>query len=121
MLAIIIPEEEHARVCAARQAEMVAACEEELEDMMPPLLKALKELRSIDKSSIAELKVMKSPPAGVKLVMRCVFWMCGRRGGGGMHGPPPLLRALDLQGLDCGARGHEDPLAGVGSSCGEWY
>lgn len=32
--------------------------------VMPPLLKALKDLSAIDKGSIAELKVMRNPPAG---------------------------------------------------------
>ncbi len=35
----------------------MADCESELSKVMPPLIKALKELRAIDKASIAELKV----------------------------------------------------------------
>jgi hypothetical protein len=33
--------------------------------VLPPLQKAINGLKSIDKSSIAELKVMMKPPAGV--------------------------------------------------------
>lgn len=77
-LAAIIPEEEQAKAAAQRKAVLVGECEAELNKVMPPLLKVLKELRYIDKGSIAELKVMKSPPAGVKLVMRAVCIMLGR-------------------------------------------
>lgn len=42
-------------------------CEKALSAVMPPLLKALKGLRAIDKSSIAELKVMRNPPAGASV------------------------------------------------------
>lgn len=37
------------------------------QDVMPPLLAALKELKRIDKGSIAELKSMKNPPTGTFL------------------------------------------------------
>ena len=40
---------------------------------MPPLLKALKQLKNINKQSIAELKVMMNPPAGVH---GCVLAVC---------------------------------------------
>lgn len=46
-----------AQAAADRKAVLVAECEAELSKVMPPLLKVLKELRNIDKSSIAELKV----------------------------------------------------------------
>ena len=49
---------------------------------MPPLNKAIKGLKSIDKPSIAELKVMMNPPAGVKMVMRCICIMLDRWGRG---------------------------------------
>lgn len=55
--AAIIPEEQAAAEAASRKTTLVADCEAELSKVMPPLLKALKELRDINKSSIAELKV----------------------------------------------------------------
>ncbi len=46
-----------ARFAAEKKGALVAECEAELSKVMPPLIKALKELRAIDKASIAELKV----------------------------------------------------------------
>jgi dynein heavy chain len=66
-----------ASLAASRKQALVAECEADLGIVMPPLLKALKELRAIDKAAIAELKVMKSPPEGVKLVMRAICIMLG--------------------------------------------
>eukprot|EP00983_Pelagomonas_calceolata_P096534 1158137-Pelagomonas_calceolata.AAC.15 len=45
------------QAAAQRKAVLVGECEAELNKVMPPLLKVLKELRYIDKGSIAELKV----------------------------------------------------------------
>ncbi len=45
-----------ARLAAEKKGMLVAECEAELSKVMPPLIKALKELRAIDKASIAELK-----------------------------------------------------------------
>ncbi len=53
--------------------------------VMPPLSKAIKGLRSIDKQSIAELKVMMNPPPGVKMVMRCICIMLDRYSCGNDH------------------------------------
>lgn len=54
-------------------------CEAELNKVMPPLLKVLKELRNIDKGSIAELKV----GAGCVSHLACLALVpsgCGRWG-----------------------------------------
>jgi hypothetical protein len=50
---------------------LVVDCESELSKVMPPLLKVLKELRNIDKSSIAELKVRMS-------LLGCLFVYAAR-------------------------------------------
>jgi hypothetical protein len=47
-----------ARLAAEKKATLVADCEAELARVMPPLLKAMRDLKAIDKNSIAELKVM---------------------------------------------------------------
>jgi dynein heavy chain, axonemal len=39
---------------------------------MPPLRKALDELALVNKRDIAELKALKSPPNGIKLVMEAI-------------------------------------------------
>lgn len=77
-LQAILPEERQADAAAARKAELVKECEDELHNVMPPLRKALKGLLAIEKTSIAELKVMRNPPSGVKLVMRCICILLGR-------------------------------------------
>jgi hypothetical protein len=46
-----------ARLAAEKKATLVADCEAELARVMPPLLKAMRDLKAIDKNSIAELKV----------------------------------------------------------------
>lgn len=56
-LQAILPEEQQADSAAARKAELVKECEDELNEVMPPLKKALKGLLAIEKTSIAELKV----------------------------------------------------------------
>lgn len=52
-------------------------CEGDLAKAMPMLHKALKALDTLDKSDIVEVKSMKSPPGGVRLVMQAVCMMLG--------------------------------------------
>jgi dynein heavy chain len=60
----LVPAEARSREAVAQCEALREACNAALADVMPPLQAALRELRSIDKSSIAELKVMKNPPIG---------------------------------------------------------
>ncbi|GMH41196.1 hypothetical protein BSKO_09106 [Bryopsis sp. KO-2023] len=71
-------DEARARAEAEEQAKQRDLCDNELAKAMPPLRKALKELRRINKKDIAELKSLKNPPSGVKLVMRCICIMMER-------------------------------------------
>ncbi|EFJ51362.1 dynein heavy chain [Volvox carteri f. nagariensis] len=84
-----VPAEESAKAAVAECEALRAACDAALRDVMPPLQAALRELRRIDKSSIAELKVMRNPPTPVKLVMRCICIMLGRI--------PPLVAAAEAR------------------------
>lgn len=63
--------EEKAEARAAEEAQFLRdQCNADLEASMPPLRRVLKELQSINKNDIAELKSLKSPPMGVKFVMK---------------------------------------------------
>lgn len=46
------------------KSALAQQCDEDLQLVVPPLLRALRELRHIDKKSISELKVMRNPPFG---------------------------------------------------------
>ena len=71
-----MPAEEAAMAAVAECEALRVACDAALRDVMPPLQAALRELRRIDKSSIAELKVMRSPPQGELGALGCVGQAC---------------------------------------------
>eukprot|EP00736_Rhodelphis_marinus_P007919 Rmarinus@m.2764 len=52
-------------------------CEHDLAEAMPILNDAIKALNTLTKSDIVEVKAMKNPPAGVKLVMETICIMLG--------------------------------------------
>ncbi|MEW5313637.1 MAG: hypothetical protein WDW38_005189 [Sanguina aurantia] len=61
----------------SRKSALARQLDEELRLVLPPLVGALRELRHIDKRSISELKAMRKPPSGVKLVMRAICVLLG--------------------------------------------
>lgn len=77
-LAALLPVEAEAERAVGECETLRAECEEALAEVLPPLMAALRELASIDKGSVAELKAMRAPPTGVKLVLRCLCIMLGR-------------------------------------------
>ena len=62
---------------AAAATAIKNECEGELAVAMPLLEDALKALNTLTKGDITEVKALKSPPAGVKLVMEAVCIMRG--------------------------------------------
>ncbi|KAJ0395885.1 hypothetical protein P43SY_002016 [Pythium insidiosum] len=68
------------RQCNAQAAEANAikeSCEAELAEAIPALENAVKALQTLTKGDITEIKAMKKPPDGVKLVMEAVCMMMG--------------------------------------------
>ncbi|KAK3249818.1 hypothetical protein CYMTET_40768, partial [Cymbomonas tetramitiformis] len=65
-------EEIDAKLEAAEAQHLRDQCDNELSQTLPPLMAALDELRAINKKDIAELKSLKHPPVGVRLVMESV-------------------------------------------------
>jgi dynein heavy chain len=70
-------EEKEAQANADRAESIRTETEADLAVAMPALEAAVKALKSLDKGSIAEVKAMKKPPDGVKLVMEAVCVMLG--------------------------------------------
>lgn len=70
-------EKELASVDAQTATDLRDSCNAELEKAMPPLRKALGELALVNKRDIAELKALRSPPAGIKLVMEAICILLG--------------------------------------------
>ena len=68
-------EEAVAKQKAAETNEMKASCEAELAEALPALESAVSALNSIKKEQIQEMKALKTPPKGVKLVMEGVCIM----------------------------------------------
>ena len=68
-------EEAVAKQKAAETNEMKASCEAELAEALPALKSAISALDSIKKEQIQEMKALKTPPKGVKLVMEGVCIM----------------------------------------------
>jgi dynein heavy chain len=91
---------EKAAVAQAEKAE----CEALLAEAVPALNAALVALNTLKKADIDVVKTMKSPPAGVKLVMEAICVMkdvkpekvCGKRLGEGAErlGPAPRQRRV---------------------------
>ncbi|EFJ27757.1 hypothetical protein SELMODRAFT_94851 [Selaginella moellendorffii] len=72
---VVLVEEAAASIKAAEAKAIKDDTEAELAAAMPMLEAALKALDTLSKNDISELKGMKSPPAGVKLVMEAVCIM----------------------------------------------
>jgi dynein heavy chain, axonemal len=73
--AVVSKEEAGASAEAAKVKAIKDDCEADLAEAMPVLERALKALNTLTKNDITEVKGMKSPPAGVKLVMEAVCIM----------------------------------------------
>lgn len=71
-------EQELATRDAATAAQLRDVCNAELAAAMPPLMQALAELALVNKRDIAELKALKSPPYGIKLVMEAICILLGQ-------------------------------------------
>ena len=74
---VVSKEEAIASEEAAKVKAIKDDCEADLAEALPVLDKALKALNTLTKNDITEVKGMKSPPAGVKLVMEAVCIMRG--------------------------------------------
>ena len=72
---MVIQEEAVASAEAAKVKKIKDECEGDLAEAMPLLESALKALDTLTKNDITEVKGMKSPPAGVKLVLEAVCIM----------------------------------------------
>eukprot|EP00698_Gefionella_okellyi_P019150 TRINITY_DN5834_c0_g2_i1.p1 TRINITY_DN5834_c0_g2~~TRINITY_DN5834_c0_g2_i1.p1 ORF type:complete len:4046 (-),score=1123.04 TRINITY_DN5834_c0_g2_i1:354-12491(-) len=70
-------EEEEVSVVVQRNQTLKDECEAELAKSMPALKRATQALNELDKNDISEVKSMKKPPQGVKLVMEAVCVMTG--------------------------------------------
>jgi dynein heavy chain len=73
----VAAEEQEALADAARAESIRSETKADLAVAMPALEAAVRALKSLDKGSIAEVKAMKKPPDGVKLVMEAVCVMLG--------------------------------------------
>jgi dynein heavy chain len=73
--AVVQEEEAAANIKAAAAKAIKDDCEGELAVAMPMLEAALTALNTLTKGDVTEVKAMKSPPAGVKLVMEAVCIM----------------------------------------------
>ncbi|GFH10423.1 flagellar inner arm dynein heavy chain, partial [Haematococcus lacustris] len=74
---VVSKEEEVASGEAAKVQAIKDECQADLAEAMPLLEAALKALDTLTKNDITEVKGMKSPPAGVKLVLEAVCIMKG--------------------------------------------
>ncbi|KAK3261161.1 hypothetical protein CYMTET_29916, partial [Cymbomonas tetramitiformis] len=72
---VVLSEEAIANEKAAASKAIKDDCEQELSVAMPMLDAALSALNTLTKGDITEVKSMKSPPAGVKLVMEAICIM----------------------------------------------
>eukprot|EP00941_MAST-03F_sp_MAST-3F-sp1_P004511 g4511.t1 len=64
-----------AQIEADKCAEMKQSCEDDLAEAIPALNAAIKALNTLKPADINEVKSLKTPPAGVKLVMQAVCTM----------------------------------------------
>eukprot|EP00741_Cyanophora_paradoxa_P007767 tig00001206_g7515.t1 len=74
---VVEAEEREASKQAEAAAKMKAECEADLAEAMPALESALKALRTLNKNDITEVRSLKTPPAGVKLVLETLCIMLG--------------------------------------------
>lgn len=75
--AIIHEEEIVAEKSAAEARAMKADCEADLNKILPVLAEATAALETLNKNDITEIKSLKSPPQGVKLVMEAICILKG--------------------------------------------
>jgi dynein heavy chain, axonemal len=78
---VVSREEATASEEAANVKAIKDDCEADLAEALPVLERSLKALNTLTKNDITEVKGMKSPPAGVKLVMEAVCIMRGVKPG----------------------------------------
>jgi dynein heavy chain len=72
----IVKQEEEIASRKAEEAKIIKEdCEKDLAEAIPALMSAISALDTLKQSEISVLKVMKSPPAGVKLVMEAICIM----------------------------------------------
>ena len=74
---LVAAEEKVCNAQAAEANEMKTSCESELAEAIPALENAMKALKTLTKGDITEVKAMKKPPDGVKIVMETVCIMMG--------------------------------------------
>jgi hypothetical protein len=75
MRVICARDTEAAAVKQRQCQELKATCKADLDTALPALNSAVEALKSLSKGDIGEIKAMKSPPRGVKLVMEAVCIM----------------------------------------------
>lgn len=75
MRVICARDTEAAAVKQRQCQELKATCKADLDTALPALNSAVEALKSLSKGDIGEIKAMKSPPKGVKLVMEAVCIM----------------------------------------------
>ena len=73
--AIVMKDEESANQQAEEANLLKQECEADLAEAIPALESAMSALKTLKPADITEVKAMKSPPAGVKLVMEAVCVM----------------------------------------------
>ncbi|RHY56820.1 hypothetical protein DYB38_001612 [Aphanomyces astaci] len=74
---VVAAEEAQCNEQAAAAMEIKTSCEAGLAEAIPALEMAVKALQTLTKGDITEVKAMKKPPDGVKLVMEAVCIMMG--------------------------------------------
>eukprot|EP00743_Colponemidia_sp_Colp-15_P006229 GILK01006701.1.p1 GENE.GILK01006701.1~~GILK01006701.1.p1 ORF type:complete len:1608 (-),score=254.94 GILK01006701.1:104-4669(-) len=74
---VVQREEEEAQIQAANSRVIRDECEAGLEQALPTLREAEKALKGLNKNQISEIKAMKKPPQGVRLVMETVCILLG--------------------------------------------
>ena len=73
---IVVQKDEEEAVKKAKEAKAIADdAQRDLDEALPALEAALASLKSLNKNDVTEVKAMKSPPAGVILVMEAVCIM----------------------------------------------
>eukprot|EP01116_Phalansterium_solitarium_P008654 TRINITY_DN225_c0_g1_i6.p1 TRINITY_DN225_c0_g1~~TRINITY_DN225_c0_g1_i6.p1 ORF type:complete len:4288 (+),score=2116.54 TRINITY_DN225_c0_g1_i6:207-13070(+) len=74
---VIVQKEQQAQVQAAAAQKIKDECEADLNKVLPILQESEKALETLNKNDVNEIKSMKSPPAGVKLVMETICILKG--------------------------------------------
>ena len=74
-LQVVSVEEAGASAEAANVQAIKDECEADLAEAIPALEAALKALDTLTKNDITEVKGMKSPPAGMKVLVGAEFWL----------------------------------------------